>query len=222
MARPTEAEAAPHLAPSPPAPSPPVTAPAEPVPPPPRIPERRHEWIHVFIVGLVAGIVVAAGLLALELVAPGGLPTEEVELRAQSFPGLGFAVSHPVGWTVESSPVEALDAVSFTDPRRQDGASRRGFRVVADSVPLERVRNEVEELFRRKRADYRKITITDGLELAGEQALRHIFRDGGLIFEQWWVPREGGTFRIEFWAPASEQEVANAENGRILETFQVV
>lgn len=216
---PAAAELPPPVVEQPPAAEPPVVDEPPVVAEPPRSRERRHEWIHILVVGLAAGIIVAGGLLALELVGPERLLIRDDELTQRSFPGLGFAVSHPVEWTVEAGRLRRLDAVSFADPER---VTRRGFRVIVDGVSMQRVRGEVEALFRRERPGYRKLGITDELELAGRPALRHVFIDGPLVFEQWWVTRNGGTFRIEFWAPEGEREGANAENGRILETFRLV
>lgn len=178
---------------------------------------RRRQWLHVLAVGVASGVIVAGGLLALELVGSRSR-LGDVALEERSFAQLGFAVSHPAGWTVASSRAGGLDAVEFTDPTQP---SQRGFRVVVDDVPLGRVRDEVEELYRRRRADYRAIAMTDG-RVGGRPAVRHVFLDSGLAYEQWWVERTGGTHRIELWSAEREAEDATVLYERIVRSFEAL
>jgi hypothetical protein len=171
-------------------------------------------------VGLVAGLVVALGLLALELVGPGsGLDSGDPSLQRQTFDDLGFAISYPSGWTLQTARVQRLRAVTVVDPL--EARAQRGFRVALDTVSLRQAESGVRSLSRDGRRTYQRISIDAAVEVAGAPALEHIYSSGGLRFEQWYVARAGGTYRIEFWAPVARAEEASTVNARVLDSFEI-
>lgn len=176
---------------------------------------RGRQWLNVVAVGLVSGVIVAAGLLALELVGPNRSRVLDTTLEERSFERLGFAISYPTGWSVGTEGTGVVESVSFTDP---DEPSQRGFRVVLEDVALDRVREDVEDRYRLRRPGYRLIGMTDE-EVAGRPTVRHVFADEGLVFEQWWVERPEGTFRIELWSPERDAELAADVHDRIVRSF---
>lgn len=182
-------------------------------------PERRSRvrlppYRHLVAIGLVSGLVVAAGLLALELVRPSsGL--HSVSLESATFEELGFAVGYPAGWTVQPGRHQRRDAVTFLDPSRSD----RGFRVLVDDLSLEQARERTEA--RSGDRGYELIGIDPSAEIGEVNALEHIYNEDGLHHEQWYVERPGGTFRIDFWAPAGRAEEASALNAQIVDSFEI-
>jgi hypothetical protein len=191
-----------------------VTVPAPRPAPAVRMPPFRH----LVAIGLVAGLLVAVGLLSLELVGPGpALDPGDVDLQEQEFDDLGFVISSPVGWSVRRGRVERLQGVTFIDAT--EAGQRRGFRVVLDKLSLREVNRHLASLVRNR--DYDRISADSGVEVGGQPALEHVYTQGGLRFEQWYVERPGGSYRIEFWAPMDATEQASTVDAQILDTFEV-
>ena len=55
----------------------------------------------------------------------------------------------------------------------------------------------------------------------GKPALRYSFTRSGQFVQQWWVERIGGSFRVEFFARASDERAAGQLAARIVETFTI-
>jgi hypothetical protein len=173
---------------------------------------------------LVAVLVVAGGAVLLFAAREGPpLPeTPELDLSVQN--EHGFTVRYPRGWQVQAHEVgEERTAVVFYDPAtgRLDRA-RRAFDVIGEKATLADARREAEEAVAGRFEDYTKVAIEEGLAVSGRPAFRHEFVVSGLRYDQWWVEREGGTFRITFWEPAADHPTANALNRKILATFEIL
>lgn len=146
-----------------------------------------------------------------------------MSLAEASYPDLGFAVSYPRGWRSARRTIEqGRSAVLFRDPTSGEAsAPQRAFDVIAESVPLAQAREGVEGTFRGRFRDYTLIGLFDAT-VGGRPAFRHEFFASGLRFEQWWVERPDGTFRLTFWQPRTDPHASSELNARIAATFRVV
>jgi hypothetical protein len=129
---------------------------------------------------------------------------------------LGFAISVPQGW--RDAPIGAAQGVSFGNP----AVPGRGIRVLLDNAPLAAAQNAVVNEIRRPPAEKDPIAINDGLTVGGSAAFRYTYGLGGTYFEQWWVQRNGGTYRIDIWAPATAQAEVGPLGDRVVHTFKLV
>jgi hypothetical protein len=178
---------------------------------------RRGVALRVVVIAIVAGVLVAAGLLALELVAP--RPAVPIGLVHRAYPDMGMAISAPEGWVASTGPDKQRPVVEFFEPDLDRHAGQRGFRVAVEKAKLADARKAVAADVRRGGPGFRSIDVAGGLAADGHAAFRYEYVDHATYIEQWWVARPGGTFRIEFWAPLSDQSNTTALAQQIVDTF---
>jgi hypothetical protein len=153
---------------------------------------------------------------------PPALGTGPVALAHRAYADLGFTVSVPANWQESRRIVEEGRAgVLHFDPTTGTVARpRRAVDVIIEIAALPDVRRGVVEIFSKRFKEYRQIRIVDGLDVGGRAAFRHEFLAEGLRYDQWWIERTGGTFRVTFWAPIEEFPGAGALNDQIIATFR--
>jgi hypothetical protein len=185
------------------------------VAPPPSPPARRRSRsgmvAQLLVIAVVAGVLVAGGLLALELFAPRG--AAPVDLVHRSFPDFGFSVSRPPNWTEAVRRLGANPAVVFT------ADATHGFQVVAVPTTLAQARAAVAQEIGRPPPNKDPIQVNDDAVVDSRPAFRYALIQDGRYREEWWVARPGGAFRIEFWAPEYNQRDAAELAQNIVDTF---
>ena len=167
--------------------------------------------VQLLVIAVVAGVVVAGGLLALELFAPRS--EAPFDLVHRSYPALGFSLSRPNNW------VESLHGATLV-VSEPDGAAR-GIRVVAERKTLAAAHSAVSGEMRKPPGSRDPIALSDAMSVDGHAAFRYSFAEGGRFVEQWWIERPGGTFRVEFWAPQSAERDEGLFAGQIIATFTI-
>lgn len=218
---------------SPPAPAPDVTAQVQPVGtvrrvrvvPAPVVGGSKVRFGRLVIIGLVGGVLVTVGLVALEVFVPewrGTLP-DQVKLVREAFPDQDFAINVPEGWDVRNEDVDGKPAVAVFEPvGAADDDRLRRFNIVGVNRAFDRARALAEDRAPASARDYEEIDITDGLRLDGRRAFRHRYTDGDEYREEWWVQRGDGTHRIEFASPVARREESAILFVRIARTFDVL
>ena len=179
----------------------------------------------LLLVGLVAGLLLALGLVALEVFVPEWRDTlpDKVKLVRQAFPDKDFAINVPEGWDVRSEDVDGKPGVAVFEPVGTAENDRlRRFNIVGVTRSFDRARALAEARAPASARDYEEINITDGLRLDGRRAFRHRYADGEEYREEWWVQRGDGTHRIEFSSPMSRREESAILFVRIARTFDVL
>ncbi len=173
-------------------------------------------------IGVVAGLLVAGGLIALEAVGPRlrGNEPDQVELVREAFPDLDFAIRAPRSWDVRPQRVSGLPAVTFLEPLRE-GADRR-FRMALDKRSFDTARREADDRDRSSGTSYDEINIIDGVRLDGRKAFRHLYTLRDEYRETWWIERGSKTYRLEFWSPLSRREDSAQLYVRIARSFDVL
>jgi hypothetical protein len=187
-------------------------------------PRRAIPWRTVALGTALAAFVVAGIVAARSLRPPGSVATPSPPvLVPSSFADLGFAVGYPRGWRYGRRTVEeGRSGVLYRDPASGAASNAtRAFDVIPEAVSLTNARADVEATFRQRYADYAKLAIEDGATVDGRAAFRHRFATGGLVFDQWWIERGNGTFRVTFWSPRDDEQ-AGARNANILTTFRIL
>jgi hypothetical protein len=117
--------------------------------------------------------------------------------------------------------IGVAEGVSFSDPSSKDGA-RRGFRVLLQPSSLAAAQKTVAGEIRRPPASKDPIAVNNGLVIDGNRAFRYTYGMGDVYVEQWWIERTGGTFRVDIWTPASEQNSIAGVGDRVVRTFEVL
>jgi hypothetical protein len=188
----------------------------------PRSPDRRRRRkfrpIRVLIIGLVAGLLVAAGLLAGEGVAPRYLypDPQTIELREVLYTELGFRLNVPATWKVDT----ANNNVTFSDPDRSDD---RGWRVVAEPASFDTARNNLDRYNRSRFSSYLRIDRTTDELISGRSTIRSEFIGNDLEYHQWWIDAgRDGSLRLESWFHPAEGDEAVVLDQRMIETFEVL
>jgi len=155
-----------------------------------------------------------AGVLVLVKPFAGGTATSPGLVR-RSYPNLGFALSVPKSWV--DTPVGAAQGVSFTDRAAPPG---RGFRVLLQTPTLAAAQATVVSEIHRPPAGRDPIAVNDGLVVGGYRAFRYTFGQGNAYYEEWWIQRTGGTYRIDIWAPVTAQNEVGSTGDRVVRTFE--
>jgi len=172
---------------------------------------RRAVAVQLVVIAIVAGLLVAGGLLALELFAPRS--QAPFDLVHRSYPAFGFSLSRPNNWQ-ESVHGES---VAFAEPH----GGAHGFRVVVERRTLAAAHVLVSGEMRKPPRSKDPIALSDAVTVDGSAAFRYSFDQGGRFVEQWWIDRPGGTFRVEFWAPQSGERDAGRLSEQIIATFTI-
>lgn len=187
--------------------------------------QRKVRFGRLMLAGLVAGLLVAVGLVALEVFVPewrGTLP-DQVKLVREAFPDKDFAISVPGGWDVRNEDVDGKPGVAVFEPvGAADDDRLRRFNIVGVTRSFDRARALAEDRAPASARDYEEIDITDGLRLDGRRTFRHRYNDGEEYREEWWVQRGDGTHRIEFASPESRREESAILFVRIARSFDVL
>lgn len=187
---------------------------------PPAVRTRRRGGFARFVfIAVVAGLLVAVGLIALELVVQ--RPAPPSGLVSRSYPALGFAISEPEGWDVSQVDLPH-PVVEFFEPDIDTVAGKRGFRVALEPSTLQQARKAVADDIRRGGRNYKLVGVSAGLAADGQPAFRYEYSSDETYVQQWWVTRPGGTFRIEFWGPSSDRDDTDALAARVLDTFRII
>lgn len=176
--------------------------------------------LRALLIGLLSGLLAAAGLLVLETFGPrlrGTLP-EQVKLERQDFSEGDFAIGIPAGWSVHTDREDGQPVVTASEPS-DDGT--RSFQVAVDRTPFAKARESADKRLDTA-GDYHPIDVVDGLNLDGRRAFRHIYTDGDDYHERWWIERGDGTYRLDFSSPVAQREEAAQLNVRIARTFDVL
>jgi hypothetical protein len=170
-------------------------------------------------IALMSGLVVAGVLIAVKPFEP--VPTvTDGGLARHSYAVLGFAVSVPSNWTDRATTVGGSRGVAFSDSSHN--ASQQGLRVLVESASLAAAENAITAEIRRPPAGKDPIAVNDALVVGGRRAFRYTFEYAKTYYEQWWVERPGGTFRVEFAAPVTNQHEAGLVADRVVRTFAVL
>jgi hypothetical protein len=175
-------------------------------------------------VGLFGGLLVAAGLVALEAAAPliRGTQPQQIHLVQRSFASLGFAIDAPTDWDVSREPVGDRRAATLAVVD-DHGLQNQGVRVVVHGLSFDDARAEAQRRVPDSAdTDYQEIRIVDGIRIGDRRAFRHMFISGNEYREEWWIESAPATFRIEFWSAAADRERAALLNVRIARTFRVL
>ena len=182
----------------------------------------------------VPGLIVIAALLLLgpacsksepairETVPAGPTGTEPVQLVERAYADLGFALSVPASWQEYRRVVEeGRNAVLNFDPATGTQARpRHAVDVIPEVGAITDVRQGVEQVFSQRFKQYQKVRIVDGLTVGGRAAFLHEFLAEGLRYDQYWIERTGGSFRVTFWAPIEDFPAAGALNDQMIATFR--
>lgn len=177
------------------------------------------------LVGVVGGLFVAVGLIALEAVAPElqGTQPDKIRLVREGFPDLDFGIGVPEGWDVRNEDVDSKPGVAVFEPvGSADDERLRRFNVVGVDRTFARARELAGRSAPASARDYEEIDIIDGLRLDGRPSFRHRYGDGDEYREEWWVQRGNGTYRIEFTSPMSRREESAILFVRIARSFDVL
>lgn len=188
-------------------------------------PRRRSGVGRLVLIGLVSGVLLTAGFLALEAVVPQLRETlpSRIALSEESFPGLGFAISVPDGWDVREEDVDSKPGVVIFEPARSGSdAGLRRLNVVRVDRSLDAARDLAGTRAPASARNYEEIDITDGLRVDGRRAFRHRYTDGEEYREEWWIQAGAATFRIEFASPVSHREESAGLFVRIARSFDVL
>jgi hypothetical protein len=179
----------------------------------------RAAWVVALV---LAGAVACSSEPQIRETIPPALGTSPVALVELAYGDLGFTLSVPSGWQESRRTVEeGRTGVLHFDPATGTAQRpRRAVDVIVEIAALPDVRRGVVDIFSKRFKEYRQIRIVDGLTLSGRSAFRHEFLAEGLRYDQWWIERTGGTFRITFWAPIEEFPGAGALNDQIITTFR--
>ena len=192
--------------------------------PPPEAPSSAVRLGRTVVIGLIGAVLLVIAFLALEAWGPqlrGELPAQ-VRLQREAFPSLGFTVSVPGGWEVREETVEGRPAVVAREPEDEARPGEaRSVEVVAEAGSLERARRLADERAAASVRNYDEIAIIDGLEVDGREAFRHLYTDGDLYREEWWVERGRRSYRLRFSAPVSRREESAPLFVRIARTLDV-
>lgn len=180
---------------------------------------RRGGFARLVFIAIVAGLLVAVGLIALELVVQRPAPPSGLVSRA--YPAFGFAISEPEGWDVSQAD-QPHPVVEFFEPDNDTVAGKRGFRVALERSTLQQARKAVAEDIRRGGRNYKLVGVSAGLAADGQPAFRYEYVSDETYVQQWWVTRRDGTFRIEFWGPSSDRNDTDALASRLLDTFRII
>jgi hypothetical protein len=187
--------------------------------------KRKIRFWRLVLVGLVGGLLVAGGLVALEAIGPrlrGDLPGQ-VKLVREGFPDLDFGIGVPEGWDVRTEDIDGKPGVTVFEPvGSADDERLRRFNVVGVNRSFDRARELVGTRAPASARDYDEIDITDGLRLDGRKAFRHRYADGDEYREEWWIQRGEGTHRVEFASPMSRREESAILFVRIARSFDVL
>jgi hypothetical protein len=156
-----------------------------------------------------------------ETPAPVSTDTVATQLVERAHADLGYKLSVPSTWQESTRTVEeGRAAVLNFDPATGTVAvPRRAVDVILEVAKIADVRQGVEDVFAKRFKQYQKIRIVDGLTVGGRPAFRHEFLAEGLRYDQYWIERTGGSFRVTFWAPIEEFPGAGAINDQIIATF---
>jgi hypothetical protein len=176
---------------------------------------------------------VSVGAWLLVACSGGGTPISETLPPSDSSPGpqplgertyadIGFSMSVPGNWTESRHTVEGgLSAVLNFDPSSGPATKpKRAVDVIAEVAMIADVRGGVVDIFSRRFEQYRQIRLIDDLSVGGRAAFKHEFLAEGLRYDQWWVERDGGSFRITFWGPIDQFPAAGVLNDEIIATFK--
>jgi hypothetical protein len=174
--------------------------------------------LRVTIIGVLAGLLVATGLLVgegvfLEYRYP---DPRTVELSDQPFAQLGFSIDVPLAWDVDA----VNSSVTFSDPDRPDD---RGWRVVAETRSFETARNDLDRFNRARFSSFIRLARTTDELVSGRSAIRSEFIGNDLEYRQWWIDGgRDGSFRLESWFHPAEGDEAIVLDQRMVETFDVL
>lgn len=181
--------------------------------PPARARRSRHRVRRFVLLPVLLTVVLALALLAYEVGAPRPRPVDAsgVLLNERSLPR-SFRVDVPLRWEFV---VDGGTSV-FTDPD-QPGSSH-GMRIVKSDEPLAKVKTKLAKIDADLVSDYEPVrTVT--AEIDGRPALRHDFTGTDTVYQQWWVARGKGTFRIDMFARPDFADEARTLDERIVATF---
>ncbi len=191
-------------------------------PPPAARPSGIRFW-RLVAIGLVAGVVVALGLLALEFFGPrllGTLP-DQVQLERKAFSN--FAINVPEGWDVREERIGSRPAINVLEPAGGDDvAGLSEFHIVVEKESLAVARRLADLRAPPSAQSYEEINIVDGIRIDGLKTFRHLYIDDDAYVEQWWIERGNGTYRIEFSSPVSRREESAQLNVRIARSFDLL
>jgi hypothetical protein len=182
---------------------------------PPRL---RFRPGRVIFVGIVAGVLVAIGLLVAEGTwARYRYPDpSKVSLSQQQFAQFDFSVEVPSAWDVE--PAGA--SVEFTDPGRPD---ERGVRVTRLDGSLEDARVNTDRSNRARFTSYRRLRSSGEERVGGRPAILREFIGNDLQYRQWVVANDGsGSFEIVSWFHPAEADETQIVDQRVIESFIVL
>lgn len=174
--------------------------------------------VRVTIIGVLAGLLVATGLLVgegvlLEYRYP---DPRTVELSVQPFAQLGFSLDVPLAWDVDA----VNNSVTFSDPDRPDD---RGWRVVAETRSFETARKDLDRFNRARFSSFIRLARTTDELVSGRSAIRSEFIGNDLEYRQWWIDGgRDGSFRLESWFHPAEGAEAIVLDQRMVETFDVL
>ena len=182
------------------------------------LPRLRFRPGRVIFVGLLSGLLVAVGLLAVEgMWARYRYPNpSRVSLVEQRFAQFDFSMEVPSAWDVEP----AGEAVSFTDPDRPDD---RGIRVTRMDEPFEDARSSVDGSNLSRFPSYVRLTSSNDERVGGRSAILREFIGNDLQYRQWVVANGGsGSLQIESWFHPAEADETQILDQRIIESFSVL
>lgn len=186
----------------------------------PRVPRsgtlpRRHRVSagRVVFEGVTAAFFLTVGLLAIEAFMPKFTSTTPVvtALDERTFPELGFSITYPRGWRVEET--RKVAAFRSADPAR-------GFRVGGVGLEFDDVKKGSEKLDRARFREHEVLDTGRGKH-GGAGAYKRVLSVEGLRVDQWWIERDDGTLRLEFWSRLADEE-APAIDARIVETLDLL
>lgn len=191
--------------------------------PPPAARPSSIRFGRLLVIGLVSGLIVALGLVALEFFGPrlrGTLP-DQVRLERKAFSD--FAISVPEGWDVREERIGSRPAVNILEPAGgDDAAGLSEFHIVLEKESLAVARKLADLRAPPSAQNYQEINIVDGIRIDGLKAFRHMYTDDDQYVEQWWIERGEETYRIEFSSPVARREESALLNVRIARSFDVL
>jgi hypothetical protein len=169
--------------------------------------------------GLVAALLLTAGMLALEAFFPKFTSTTPVvsRLDRRTFADLGFSIAYPTSWKI----VEDRYGVSFYSGERAGKASTRGFRGEPLKIAFKKVKTETDRIDGQRFPGQVVLETSRGKTRAGEGAYRRLLVAEHLRVEEWLIDRGSDVLRLEFWSGTADDE-AGAVNARIVHTLELL
>ncbi len=179
---------------------------------PPRV--RRRHPVRRFVLGVIAlAIAVVCALIAFEMFKP--RRTSVGAFVARDVPGQ-FTVEVPARWELVIDRGNA----AFDDPDHPDGAL--GMRVVRTKGSVGETRKNLTQIEHGIYPSFEPLAAASYVTVDKHAALAYRFVAEGTLYEQWFVQRPKGMFRIDLYARGDVGDDIHAIGEHVASTFHAL